>query len=48
MTTLFFVNGAIFSSFFARLSAIKDDLDASDGQLGLALFAATAARLGRS
>ena len=43
VTTLFFVNGAIFSSFFARLPAIKADLGASDGQLGLALFAATVA-----
>ena len=43
VTTLFFVNGAIFSSFFARLPAIKEDLGASDGQLGLALFAATLA-----
>ena len=43
VTTLFFVNGAIFSSFFARLPAIKNDLGASDGQLGLALFAATVA-----
>jgi len=45
VTTLFFVNGAIFSSFFARLPAIKNELDASDGQLGLALFCATLALL---
>jgi len=43
VTTLFFVNGAIFSSFFARLPAVKANLDATDGQLGLALFAATLA-----
>ena len=42
MTVLFFLNGAIFSSFFARLPAIKDALGASDGQLGLVLFLATA------
>ncbi len=42
VTTLFFLNGVIFSSFFARLPAIKDDLGASDGQLGIALFLATA------
>ena len=38
VTTLFFLNGVIFSSFFARLPAIKGDLGASDGQLGIALF----------
>jgi MFS family permease len=41
VTALFFVNGAVFSSFFARLPAIKADLGAGDGQLGLALFLAT-------
>ncbi len=41
VTLLFFLNGAIFSSFFARLPAIKADLGASDGDLGLALFFAT-------
>jgi fucose permease len=41
ITALFFVNGAIFSSFFARLPAIKAGLDASDGQLGVALLLAT-------
>ncbi|MEK6228614.1 MAG: MFS transporter [Actinomycetota bacterium] len=43
VTSLFFVNGAMFSSFFARLPAIKAELEATDGQLGLALFAATVA-----
>ena len=38
VTTLFFLNGAIFSSFFARLPAVKDALGATDGELGLALF----------
>jgi len=41
VTLLFFLNGAIFSSFFARLPAIKADLGASDGDLGIALFFAT-------
>ena len=41
VTLLFFLNGVIFSSFFARLPAIKSDLGASDGQLGVALFFAT-------
>ena len=31
----------VFSSFFARLPAVKAELGASDGQLGLALFCAT-------
>ena len=42
VTPLFFLNGVIFSSFFARLPAIKADLGASDGELGMALFFATA------
>ena len=42
VTTLFFLNGVVFSSFFARLPAVKSDLGASDGQLGIALFLATA------
>ena len=41
VTLLFFLNGVIFSSFFARLPAIKSDLGASDGELGVALFFAT-------
>jgi MFS family permease len=42
VTSLFFLNGVTFSSFFARLPAIKHTLGASDGQLGIALFLATA------
>ena len=42
VTVLFFLNGAIFSSFFARLPAVKDALGATEGQLGLVLFLATA------
>ena len=42
VTTLFFLNGVVFSSFFARLPAVKSNLGASDGELGLALFLATA------
>lgn len=42
VTTLFFLNGVVFSSFFARLPAVKADLGASDGQLGIVLFLATA------
>lgn len=40
-TLLFFLNGALFSSFVARLPAIKAALGASDGQLGIALVFAT-------
>jgi len=41
VTLLFFLNGALFSSFVARLPAIKADLGASGGQLGIALVFAT-------
>ena len=41
VTLLFFLNAVIFTSFFARLPAIKAGLGASDGQLGVALFFAT-------
>lgn len=41
VTLLFFLNGAILGSFFARLPAVKADLGASDGELGVALFFAT-------
>ncbi|HXD57246.1 MAG TPA: MFS transporter [Thermoleophilaceae bacterium] len=40
VTGIFFVNGAAFSGWYARLPAIQDKLDLSPGQLGLALFAA--------
>jgi MFS family permease len=36
----YFLNGAVFSGWYARLPAIQDRLDLSAGQLGLALFAA--------
>ena len=38
VTTVFFVNGAVFSSLFSRLPAIKDDLGLSEGELGVALL----------
>jgi MFS family permease len=41
VTVVFFVNGAVFSSLFARLPAIKADLGLGDGELGLALLFAT-------
>lgn len=34
----FFGNGALFANWVARIPAIKDDLDVSDGTLGLALL----------
>lgn len=44
-TAVFFVNGAVFSSLFARFPAIKADLGLSDGELGAALLFATAGLL---
>lgn len=41
VTAVFFVNGAVFSSLFARLPAIKADLGLDDGELGVALLFAT-------
>jgi MFS family permease len=38
VTAVFFVNGAVFASLFARLPAIKEDLGVSEGELGLALL----------
>jgi MFS family permease len=40
VTVVFAVNGAVFSSLFSRLPAIKADLALSDGQLGLILLLA--------
>jgi MFS family permease len=41
VSVLFFLNGAIFTSFFARLPQVKADLGLSDGELGGALLCAT-------
>jgi len=38
VTAVFFVNGAVFSSLFSRMPAIKDDLGMSEGELGVALM----------
>lgn len=51
VTVVFFVNGALFGSLFARLPAIKADLGLGDGALGLILLAAVgllAAQLARA
>jgi len=40
VTAVFFVNGAVFSSWYARLPAIQERLDLSTGTLGLALLGA--------
>jgi MFS family permease len=40
VTTIFLLNGAVFSSWYARLPAIQGDLDLSPGALGLALLGA--------
>ncbi len=38
VAAVFFVNGSVFSSLFARLPAIKAELGLGDGELGLALL----------
>jgi predicted MFS family arabinose efflux permease len=40
VTTVFFLNGAVFVSWYARLPAIQDTLEIGPGELGLALLAA--------
>ncbi len=40
ITGIFFLNGAVFSSWYARLPAIQDDLGLSTGEIGLALVGA--------
>lgn len=40
VTAVFFLNGAVFSAWYARLPAIADDLGLGPGQLGLALLGA--------
>jgi MFS family permease len=38
VTAIFFVNGALFGSLFARLPAIQDQTGIGDGELGVALL----------
>ncbi|MGB8995517.1 MAG: MFS transporter, partial [Pseudonocardiaceae bacterium] len=45
VTGIFFVHGAVFSSWYARLPAIQERLELSPGQLGIALFGAPAGLL---
>ena len=40
VTTVFFLNGMVFVSWYSRLPAIQDKLDLGPGALGLALFGA--------
>ena len=40
VTAVFFLNGAVFGSWYARLPAIQDELEIGPGPLGLALLAA--------
>jgi predicted MFS family arabinose efflux permease len=42
ITATFFLNGAIFSAWYARLPAIQADLGLSEGEIGLALLGAPA------
>jgi MFS family permease len=41
VTVFFFAHGALFGSWAARIPAIKDDLDLSEGVLGLSLLCST-------
>jgi MFS family permease len=45
VTTIFFLNGAVFSSWYARLPAIQDDIGLGTGALGVALLGAPAGLL---
>lgn len=40
VTSIFFLNGAVFSSWYARLPAIQEHLELSEGAIGLALLGA--------
>jgi predicted MFS family arabinose efflux permease len=40
VTGVFFLNGAVFSSWYARVPAIQDDLSLGPGELGIALLGA--------
>lgn len=45
ITGVFFLNGACFAAWYARVPAIQQELDLSPGELGLALFGAPAGLL---
>jgi MFS family permease len=45
ITGTFFLHGAVFTSWYARLPAIQERLDLTPGQLGIALFGAPAGLL---
>jgi predicted MFS family arabinose efflux permease len=45
VTTIFFLNGAVFASWYARLPAIQEDLGLGTGALGFALLGAPAGLL---
>jgi MFS family permease len=45
ITGVFFLNGACFSAWYARVPAIQEQLDLSTGELGVALFGAPAGLL---
>jgi predicted MFS family arabinose efflux permease len=45
ITGVFFLNGACFSAWYARLPAIQEQLELSPGELGIALFGAPAGLL---
>ncbi len=41
VTSIFFLNGAVFSSWYARLPAIQEHLGLSEGSIGVALLGAS-------
>jgi len=45
ITGVFFLNGACFTAWYARVPAIQDQLDLTPGELGIALFGAPAGLL---
>jgi MFS family permease len=45
ITAIFFLNGAVFSAWYARLPAIQEKLDLGPGEIGVALLGAPAALL---
>ncbi|HZA89626.1 MAG TPA: hypothetical protein VE401_05285, partial [Solirubrobacterales bacterium] len=45
VTTVFVLNGAVFSAWYARLPAIQDDIGLGPGALGVALLGAPAGLL---
>ena len=45
VTTIFIAHGALFGTWVSRIPAIQDDLDLTEGELGIALFGGTVGAL---